>query len=78
MITGSIQAGRSLGAWSSWRRVVDGVRAGADGGATGATGAAVSDTTARSGATFGVHAGVAIGVQVCWAGEGATGAGGVD
>jgi hypothetical protein len=44
----------------------------------GATGAAVSDATARSGATFGVQAGVAIGVHVCWAGAGGAGAGGVD
>jgi hypothetical protein len=74
MIAGSIQAGRSRDSWSGGR-VVDGLRAGAEGGATGA---AVSEATARSGATFGVQAGVATGVQVCWAGAGAAGAGGVD
>ena len=74
MIAGIIQAGRSLGSRSGGR-VVDGLRAGADGGAMGA---AVSVATARSGETPGVQAGVAIGVQVCWAGAGAVGAGGVD
>ena len=75
MIAGSIQAGRSLEDSRSGGRVVDGLRAGADGGATGA---AVSPATTRSGATLGVQAGVATGVQVCCAGAGDAGAGGVD
>jgi len=74
MIAGSIQAGRSLGSRSAGRGT-DGLRAGVEGGTVGT---AVSAATARAGALFGVHAGVAIGLQVCWAGEGATGAGGVD
>jgi len=75
MTAGSIQAGRSPENSRAGGRVVDGLRAGADGGATGA---AVSPATTRSGATLGVQAGVAIGVQVCWAGAGVAGAGGVD
>jgi len=75
MIAGRIQAGRSPDDSRSGGRVVDGLRAGADGGATGA---AVSADTTRSGATLGVQAGVATGVQVCCAGAGDAGAGGVD
>ena len=74
MIAGIIQAGRSLG-MRSGGRVVDGFRAGADGGATGV---AVCAATTRSGATFGVQAGVASALQVGCAGAGAAGAGGVD
>ena len=74
MIAGIIQAGRSLG-MRSGGRVVDGLRAGADGGTMGA---AVSAATTRPGATFGVQAGVSSALQVGCAGAGAAGAGGVE
>ena len=73
MIAGSIHAGRSSRGSRS-ARVVDGGRAGADGGTVGAL---VPDATDSAGASFGVHAGVAIGDQVCWVGAGAAAAGGV-
>jgi hypothetical protein len=74
MIAGIIQAGRSLG-MRSGGRVVDGLRAGVDGGTMGTP---VSAATTRPGATFGVQAGVSSALQVGCAGAGAAGAGGVD
>ena len=75
MIAGTSQPGRSPGSRSEGR-ATEGWRAGALGGTVdvAASGAAVTVGAVAAGSPPGVQAGVATGVQVCWAEEVCAGA----